>query len=71
MPSSIKPNIIYKSNENSRKKLGTSRTKIITLLLEHTRSYIPLKKNSTKVEVKQIISCNKQYAEVRTRKICW
>ncbi len=65
MPSpSVDSYLIRKCEEKSRKKSGSSRSKMLAILLEHTRSYIPLKKSSAKAEFKRVIACNRRYAEV-------
>lgn len=69
MPSpSVDTYFICHREEKSRKKSGLggggTRNKMLAVLLEHTRSYIPLKKSSAKKEFRRVITCNRRYAEV-------
>lgn len=68
MPSpSVDSYSIRKRDEKTRKKTGT-KGKMFSVLLEHTRCYIPLKKSSPTVELKRVITCSRRYAEVGNRR---
>jgi hypothetical protein len=74
MPSSVDINTYNMVREHRQeksliKKSVTGRKKVFSAFLEHTRLYIPLKKNSPTVESKRVISCNRRYAEVGNRRL--